>query len=105
MSPRSTAIVVRHNVNVFSHQLVMPLTHSQTPRKFSFHSVTFPSPQLTARRFPAKLHETRHTTSGNLPAAAAPVDVGGTPVDVGSRAVLTHGDVGVSLVQMRTVLS
>src|SRR5262249_40039263 len=84
-------------------QLVISLTHSHTPRKFSFQSVTFPSPQLTAKILPARLQETRQTTSGNLPATAG-VDVGGE-AEEGSSAVFTQGDVGVSFVQMRTVLS
>lgn len=86
----------------------MSLTHSHTPFKFSFQSVTLPSPQLTAKMFPAKDHETRHTTSGNLPegVGAALVPVGDVAAEAeGSSAVLTQGDVGVSLVQIRTVLS
>lgn len=84
----------------------------------SFHSVTFPSPQLTANTFPARLHDTRHTTSGNFPAEAAAdalvagAEAGAEGVSVeavvvvdGSSAVLIHGEVGESLVQMRTVLS
>lgn len=82
----------------------MSLTHSQTPRRFSFHKVTFPSPQLTARMFPAKLHDTLQTTSGNLPLAAAGA-TGVVDAEEGSRVVLTHGAVGLSLVQMITVLS
>lgn len=80
----------------------MSLTHSHVPRRFSFHNVTFPSPQLTARMFPARLHDTRHTTSGNLPAAAA---LGAPEAVDGSRAVLTHGEVIESFVQINTVLS
>lgn len=72
------------------------------PRRFSFHNVTFPSPQLTARMFPARLHDTRHTTSGNLPAAAA---LGAPEAVEGSRAVFTHGEVNESFVQINTVLS
>ena len=83
-------------------QLLTSLTHSHPPFKFSFHSVTFPSPQLTASTFPARLHETRHTTSGNLPGVApAP----GAALTDGSSAVLTHGAVGVSFVHTSTVLS
>jgi len=64
--------------------------------------VTFPSPQLTASTFPARLHETRHTTSGNLPGVApAP----GAALTDGSSGVLTHGAVGVSFVHTSTVLS
>lgn len=84
-------------------QLVTSLTHSHPPFKFSFHSVTFPSPQLTAKMFPARLHETRHTTSGNLPAPVAGAPAG--EIVLGSSAVLTHGAVAESFVQMRTVLS
>lgn len=80
----------------------MSLTHSQTPFRFSFHSVTLPSPQLTAKMFPAKLQETRHTTSGNLPLAAAAGDV---DAEEGSSTVLTQGDDVVSFVQITTVLS
>ena len=77
----------------------MSLTHSHTPFRFSFHSVTFPSPHDTARMLPASDQETRQTTSGNLPG------VGETEPAVGSSTVLCHGAVGVSFVQMRTVLS
>ena len=53
--------------------------------------------------FPATLQDTRQTTSGNFPDAVAPL---GDVVDAeGSSAVLTHGAVGESLVQMSTVLS
>ena len=83
----------------------MSLTHSHTPFRFSFQSVTLPSPQLTARMLPARDHETRQTTSGNLPGVEL-VDVGDEVPDAdGSSAVFTQGDVGVSFVQMRTVLS
>lgn len=83
----------------------MSLTHSHTPFRFSFHSVTLPSPQLTARILPARDQETRQTTSGNLP-GVEPVDVGDdAPEADGSSAVFTQGEVGVSFVQMRTVLS
>src|SRR6267154_4437251 len=76
----------------------MSQTHSHTPRRFSFHNVTFPSPQPTASIFPARLHDTRHTTSGNLPA----VIVLGVPDAVDrSRADFTHGDVGESFDQHR----
>ncbi len=85
-------------------QLDMSLTHSHTPFKFSFHNVTLPSPQLTARMFPARDHETRQTTSGNLPGVAV-APAGAVPDAEGSRAVFTHGEVGVSLVQISTVLS
>ena len=56
---------------------------------------------------PAKDQDTRHTTSGNLPAgAAAPAAwVGETDAEDGSSAVLTHGAVGESFVQISTVLS
>lgn len=83
----------------------MSLTHSQTPFRFSFHNVTFPSPQLTARILPAKDHETRQTTSGNFPGAEAPVVGEAEPAADGSSAVFTQGEVGPSLVQMSTVLS
>ena len=85
----------------------MSLTHSQTPLRFSFQSVTLPSPQETARMFPASDQETRQTTSGNLPAGAggAPAAAGETEAEAGSRGVLFQGAVGVSFVQMRTVLS
>ena len=83
----------------------MSLTHSQAPFRFSFQSVTLPSPQLTARMLPASDHETRQTTSGNLP-GAAPAEFGEAEPDAeGSKAVLTHGEVGVSFVQISTVLS
>jgi hypothetical protein len=81
------------------------------PFKFSFHSVTFPSPQLTAKIFPARLHETLQTTSGNFPAGIVagapppPADCGGSVDKDGSKAVLTQGEVGVSFVQIKTVLS
>ena len=90
------------------HQLFISLTHSQTPFKFSFQRVTFPSPQLTANKLPAKLHETRQTTSGNLPAGGgggAVPTVGDTAAVEGSKAVFTQGEVGVSFVQIITVLS
>lgn len=74
------------------------------PFKFSFQRVTFPSPQLTASRLPAKLHDTRHTTSGNLP-GGGDAPVGGTIVEDGSSAVFTQGAVGDSFAQIRTVLS
>lgn len=48
--------------------------------------------------FPAKLQDTRQTTSGNLL-----LDAPG--VDDGSKSVLTQGEVGISLVQIITVLS
>ena len=85
----------------------MSLTHSQTPFRFSFQRVTLPSPQLTARMLPASDHETRQTTSGNLPAGAGPPPgaAGETAAEAGSSAVLVHGAVGESFVQMRTVLS
>lgn len=51
---------------------------------------------------PARLHDTRQTTSGNLPGV---VGVLWDAVGDGSRAVLTHGAVGASLVQMSTDLS
>lgn len=82
----------------------MSLTHSQTPFKFSFQSVTFPSPQLTASRFPARLHDTLQTTSGNLPVGAGAPE-GETIVLDGSSAAFTQGDEGVSFVQINTVLS
>jgi len=64
--------------------------------------VTFPSPQLTASTFPARLHETRHTTSGNFPGVApAP----GAALTDGSSAVWTQGAAGVSFVHTSTVLS
>ena len=83
-------------------QLFTSLTHSQVPFKFSFQSVTFPSPQLTARMLPARLHETRQTTSGNLPCV---VGVFWDAVGDGSRVVLIQGAVGVSFVQTITDLS
>lgn len=43
------------------------LTHSQAPFRFSFHKLTFPSPAETASTLPVTLHDTLHTTSGNLP--------------------------------------
>lgn len=92
-------------------QLVSSLTHSHTPFKFSFHSETFPSPQLTARMLPAKLQDTRQTTSGNFPGAALGVAAAGAPVvadvpsDEGSKGVLTQGFSGESFVHMRTVRS
>ena len=89
---------------IYSPQLVISLTHSQVPRKFSFQRVTFPSPQLTASMLPAKLHETRQTTSGNFPAAGAG-DEGERDTEDGSRGVFTHCEVGVSFVQIKTVLS
>jgi len=82
----------------------MSLTHSQVPFRFSFQSVTFPSPQLTANKFPARLQDTLQTTSGNLPAGGG-APVGDTIVLDGSSAVFTQGDVGVSFVQINTVLS
>lgn len=54
--------------------------------------------------FPASDQETRHTTSGNLPGVVPGAAVVLALVD-GSNAVLTHGEVGVSFVQMRTDLS
>ena len=56
---------------------------------------------------PARLHATLQTTSGNFPfAAGAPAFAGADTADTdGSRVVLTHGDVGASLVQITTVLS
>ena len=51
---------------------------------------------------PARLQETRHTTSGNLPGVDG---VFWDAVGDGSRAVFTHGAVGVSFVQMSTDLS
>ena len=56
---------------------------------------------------PAKLHDTLQTTSGNFPlAAGAPEFAGAETAETdGSRVVLTHGEVGVSLVQITTVLS
>ena len=85
----------------------MSLTHSHEPFKFSFQSVTFPSPQLTAKMFPAKLHDTLQTTSGNFPlTAGVPAFAGADTAETdGSRVVLVHGEVGVSLVQITTVLS
>ena len=85
----------------------MSLTHSHEPFKFSFQSVTLPSPQLTARMLPAKLHDTLQTTSGNFPLTpGAPAFAGADTAETdGSRVVLTHGEVGVSLVQITTVLS
>ena len=85
----------------------MSLTHSHEPFKFSFQSVTFPSPQLTARMLPAKLHDTLQTTSGNFPfTTGAPAFAGAETAEMdGSRVVLAHGEVGVSLVQITTVLS
>lgn len=52
--------------------------------------------------FPARLHDTRQTTSGNFP-----VDAGAAEVDAeeGSSVVLTQGAVSESFVQMITVLS
>lgn len=65
--------------------------------------MTLPSPQLTARIFPATLQDTRQTASGNFPDAVAAL---GDVVDAeGSNTVLTHGAVGESLVQMSTDLS
>jgi len=66
--------------------------------------VTLPSPQLTERRLPDRLHETRQTVSGNFPAG------GGAPLaearfEEGSRAVFTQGEVGESFVQISTDLS
>ena len=92
--------------NIFL-QLFISLTHSQTPFKFSFQRVTFPSPQLTANKLPAKLHETRQTTSGNLFAGGdGPPPIVGDPTAVeGSKAVFTQGEVRVSFVQIITVLS
>ena len=56
--------------------------------------------------FPASDYDTRHTTSGNFPAgAAAAPGAAGTLVEEGSSAVLTHGAVGESFVQINTVLS
>ena len=85
----------------------MSLTHSHWPFKFSFQSVTLPSPQLTAKILPAKLQATLQTTSGNFPLAAGALAFAGadTAETDGSRVVLTHGKVGVSLVQITTVLS
>ena len=85
----------------------MSLTHSHTPLRFSFQSVTLPSPQLTARMLPASDQETRQTTSGNLPAGAGAAlgAAGETDADAGSSAFFCQGAVGVSFVQMRTVLS
>ena len=85
----------------------MSLTHSHWPFKFSFQSVTLPSPQLTAKMLPAKLHDTLQTTSGNFPlVTGAPAFAGADTAETdGSRIVLTHGDVCVSLVQITTVLS
>lgn len=48
-------------------QELISLTHSHpAPPPFSFQSVTLPSPPLTASTLPARLHETRQTTSGNV---------------------------------------
>ena len=95
-------------IYICPYHCIISLTHSHTPRRFSFQSVTFPSPQLTARILPARLHETRQTTSGNFPGviAAAPtapdvaVDVG-----FGSRAVFVQEPCGESFVHISTVLS
>lgn len=46
-------------------ELSTSLTCFQEPFRFSLQNVTFPSPHLTARLFPAKLHDTRHI--GELP--------------------------------------
>jgi hypothetical protein len=78
------------------------------PFKFSFQRVTLPSPQLTASKLPARLHDTRQTTSGNLPGgggAAVGAAVGETTVEEGSSAVFTQGEVGLSFVQIKTLLS
>ena len=85
----------------------MSLTHSHEPFRFSFQSVTLPSPQLTARMLPAKLHDTLQTTSGNFPlTGGAPAFAGAETAETdGSSVVLTHGEVGASLVQIATVLS
>ena len=83
----------------------MSLTHSHTPRKFSFHSDTLPSPQLTAKIFPAKLQDTRQTTSGNLPLEVEAAVEGDVEAEAGSRVVFTHGAVRLSFVQIMTVLS
>ena len=92
---------LRQKSNI-SPQLFISLTHSQTPFKFSFQRVTFPSPQLTANKLPAKLHETHQTTSGKFPAGEgglAPI-VGDTAAVEGSKAVFPQGEVGVSFVQI-----
>ena len=54
---------------------------------------------------PAKLHDTLQTTSGNFPAGAPAFAGADTAETDGSRVVLTHGEVGASLVQITTVLS
>lgn len=73
---------------------------------------------------PASDHETRQTTDGNLPDAAdcdqlaverkaidGPSDGAGTPAAgvtvpvLGISAVLTHGELALSFVQIKTVLS
>jgi hypothetical protein len=44
---------------------LISLTHSHPlPPMTSFHRVTLPSAQATAKTFPARLHETLHTASG-----------------------------------------
>lgn len=55
--------------------------------------------------FPARLHDTRQTTSGNFPVEGAVVEVGAATADEGSSVVLTHGVFGLSFVQIITLLS
>lgn len=70
-------------------QLVISLIHSQPfPPITSFHKLTLPSAQLTARMLPAKDQETFQTASGNLGSVELPVEV------VGIRGVEVQGEVG-----------
>lgn len=63
----------------------------------SFHKVTFPSPQLTARIFPANDQLTRHTASEKWGSFESGAD--------GKSGCDSQGDDGVGRVCMRTVRS
>src|SRR5690625_4043627 len=66
----------------------MDLTHSHSPRRFSFHSVTLLSAPLTARTLPLRDQLTRQTAASKL------------------RTLQSHWPAeAASEVQMRTVLS
>jgi len=79
------------------YQLEKSLTHSQPLPTPSFQRLTLPSPQLTARMFPASDQLTRQTASGKC----GSFELG----SFGSKAVEVQGDEGDGRVWIKTVRS
>ena len=89
------------NHNSFSqddrYQLAKSLTHSHPLPTPSFHKLTLPSPQLTARILPANDQLTRQTASGKCGSLEL--------LSLGNRGVEVQGDDGDGRECIKTVLS